>query len=123
MLNGYTVQILACQGDAGAQTVTITFMVEHPLANQSLTLHSKDTRAYAQGLDYTNTDRFVGSRANTNMVPTEIPMECRLVIRNVVPSVKSFDSVTLNMKTHNKDGGKGDQKCTLELRKLAINWE
>ena len=122
MLNAYTAQIISCQGNSSDQTVTLTFMMEHQLANQSLYIYSKDTKAYAKGQDYTNTDQYVGSKSFSNTVPTDIPMECRLVIRNVVSSVKSFDSVIMNMKTQNKDGGKGDQKGTLELRNLAIEW-
>jgi len=122
MLGSYTIQVLDCQGNSGDQTVTITFLVEHNVANQSLYIYPKDTRAYAKGQDYTNIDRFIGSRSFNNVVPTDIPMECRVVIRNVVSSVKSFDSVILNMKTQNKDGGRGDQKGTLEMKNLNIQW-
>lgn len=122
MLGSYTIQVLDCQGNSSDQTVTITFMVEHQLPNQTFHIIQKDTKAYAKGQDYTNIDRYVGSKSFHNMVPTEIPMECRVVIRNVVPSVKTFDSVMLNMKTQNKDGGKGGQKGSLEMKNLNINW-
>jgi len=122
MLGSYSMQLLECTGNSSSQTVTITFLVEHSLPNQSLFLYQKDTRAYANGQDFAHTDRFVGTKSGNNMVPTDIPIQCRLVIRNVVPSVQSFDSVLLQMKTQNKDGGRGDQKGTLELRNLAIHW-
>jgi len=120
-LDGYEIKILNCKGNKGAQTVTIEFEFKHKLPHQTLTLFGSGTKAYGSSQEFAASKLLLG-KSSRAVLPTDTPLNGTITFINVLPSNTSLKKVMVKIHSQNKDGGKGDQTCELEIDNINIDW-
>ena len=104
--------IVKCQGNAKAQTVTVTLLLTNAAANQHIQF--ENVRAIdEQGEEYKTYDIYIGSERIAGDLPTGVPIKTTFIIPKILPSVKLFK--VLQSPIYNAP--------PIEFRDVAITWK
>lgn len=129
----FKVEILSCKGDRDKQTVKIELLISHNLPHQnvSMRLGKEESKAIDElgnvfsvkeggiGSSSTSTD---GNTIVNSKVPTDIPVKCYIIVRNVLPSTDRFKFVSIKWGFTNFDDGGIPIWGNLEIRNFKIQW-
>ncbi len=131
----FNVKVLSIIGDKNEQTVKITFLISHKLAHQKITftaeksvypvldaasLYDNDGNAYPP-----KTASIGINTSNYNVsdkIPTNIPVKASVTFKQILPTVKEFNFMSLNFLFHPFDGW-ADTRGTLEISNLKVDWK
>jgi hypothetical protein len=131
--NSVTTRILSCLGDRNSQTVTIEFVVSHKILHQSLCIANDPTNVKAfdemgNELPVRATDIGSGGQKDLfgsgkcNKIPTDVPVKCFVILRNVMPGTDVIKFLTVALKFRNYDSTDDYTYGNLEVKNLIIKW-
>jgi hypothetical protein len=116
--------LVKCQGNAKAQTVTLTFLLTNSAANQV----RKITRLKAvdeQGDEYAVEGYQAKLGSGTSVyttLATGVPIKAVVVVPKILPKTKLFKLVTLTVYGEGHPAAPAGGNIDLEYRNVAIGW-
>ncbi len=129
----YEFAIWDCTGDPVSQTVEVTVSIKHPLRNQEVNFFYKGGAYDENGNSFSikeikfpnsHTERMFGHRESFYS-PSGVMLKGKIVLRNVLPSVKKLKLLEGYVKCYYEDGGSGQEpiKGYYKIKNLDINWK
>ncbi|RZK16902.1 MAG: hypothetical protein EOO56_19010 [Hymenobacter sp.] len=109
--------LVRCEGNAKAQTATVTLLLTNAGANQEIQFVNV-TALDEQGEEYKTFNIRIGTQELRNTLTTGAPIKATFVIPKVLPTVKTFKVLACPIYGSN---GPGDNK--IEFRNVAIVWK
>lgn len=111
--------LIKCQGNAKAQTVTVTLLVTNRAANQRLQFVSAKA-IDDQGDEYPTYDIHIGSGGIGSTITTGIPVKAVFIIPKVLPATKMFR--LFSAPVYKFDSGPNGETA-IDFRNLTISWK
>ncbi len=121
---GVEYALVKCQGNAKAQTVTLTFLLTNSAANQvrKITgLKAVDEQGDEYAVAGYQAKLGSGSSVYTTLA-TGVPVKAVVVVPKILPKTKSFRLVTLTMYGEGHPASPAGGNIDLEYRNVAISW-
>jgi hypothetical protein len=109
--------LVKCEGNANAQTATVTLLLTNAAANQEIQFINV-TALDEQGEEYKTFNIRIGTQELRNTLTTGVPIKATFVIPKVLPTVKTFKVLACPIYG---SGGAADSK--IEFRDIAISWK
>jgi len=107
-----------CEGNAKAQTVTVTLLLTNAGPNRAL--QSEGVKAVdGQGEEYTTYDIRIGAGGIRNNLATGVPIKAVFVIPKVLPATKAFKLLSCPVYDTTSPG----RSIGVEFRDVAIAWK
>ena len=109
--------LVKCQGNAKAQTVTVTLLLTNTVASQAIQfVRVKATDE--KGEEYQTFDIHIGSQSQRNTLATGVPVKTTFVIPKVLPSNQVFRIIACPVYAAGSY-----PETNIEFRDVAITWQ
>lgn len=109
--------LVSCQGNAKAQTATVTLLLTNAAANQEIQFINV-TAIDEQGEEYKTYNIHIGSQDSRNTLTTGVPIKATFVIPKVLHTVKAFKLLACPLY-----GSNSSSDANIEFRNVAIAWK
>jgi hypothetical protein len=133
----FNVKVLSITGDKNEQTVKITFLISHKLAHQQVCLIAKDYRLSTsndakmydlEGITYSSKYATIGVNEDSGTVcdkiPTNIPVKSSVTFKQILPTVKEFNFMSLGVVFRPFDSDRwSDKEGNIEITNLKVDWK
>lgn len=126
----FDVKVLSCQGDRGAQTVRVEFVIKHRRVNQLVYIEnsSAQTNAYDEiGNMFEVSESTLGSKRSggcyyTTTIPTDIDVRGTVTFKRVIGGTEGFKLVNIYVGSRDFDGETNKIEGVICIKNLKINW-
>ncbi|MCF8713711.1 hypothetical protein JM658_02635 [Joostella atrarenae] len=126
----FSLKLVSVLGDIKAQTVAVSFLITHKLGNQLLCFYHRDVHTYVKDVadnkyfseQASVGNMFVGYYSVCNRVLANIPIQTKVVFKNINPEVDVFSNITI--KVSNEDlYADYSEFSFIKGKNLVIDWK